>query len=98
MWQHLDCLGIAVDNQPQQFFCEYCRAASADPFWEVMNARVLPSAKLIPSGGMPMRGPGGVNEMQQVLEKAFQVSQSQIHVLKRNDTNHQLQVLFVLKH
>lgn len=48
VFQHANCLGI--DALPERHFCELCRAAWADPFWEVKNARIFPPSKLIPTG------------------------------------------------
>lgn len=50
VWQHCDCLGLAVP--PAKFLCELCRARLADPFWEVTE-QVLPPSRLKPtvSGG-----------------------------------------------
>ena len=35
VWQHCECVGVSKEAMPEHFFCEQCRAAWADPFWEV---------------------------------------------------------------
>eukprot|EP00878_Enallax_costatus_P018799 GHUV01019812.1.p1 GENE.GHUV01019812.1~~GHUV01019812.1.p1 ORF type:complete len:284 (+),score=91.66 GHUV01019812.1:554-1405(+) len=55
VWQHATCVRQHMRNMPvtllqpssvsrQQFFCERCRIARADPFWEIFDATVMPPA------------------------------------------------------
>ena len=57
VWQHDTCVGIAEGQPlPRVFHCEQCRAALADPFWEMVHP-VFPSALLQPAPP-PGVGPG----------------------------------------
>lgn len=78
-------------DTPEHFFCELCRAAWADPFWEVKNPRVMPVSRLVPSGGPMMRSAGGMHEIEQVAERTFQLTHPQVDLLKKS-TSYQLQV------
>ena len=90
VWQHCLCAGI-TGEPPEHFFCELCRAAWADPFWEVKNPRVMPVSRLVPSGGPMMRGAGGMHEIEQVAERTFQLTHPQVDLLKKSAI-YQLQV------
>ena len=90
VFQHRECVGIRQDEQPESFFCEQCRMAAADPFWEIVNSKILHPAKLVPTGGLPLRGPGGISEMQQVADKTFHLTLPQLEVMRKAD--YQLQV------
>ena len=74
VWQHATCVRQHMRSMPvtslqpnsisrQQFFCERCRIARADPFWEIFDATVMPPAvadKLVKNGVV-------INQMQQQM-------------------------------
>lgn len=42
VWQHRACMGItAFFSQPPRFYCDQCRTALADPFWALVESKVI---------------------------------------------------------
>lgn len=80
VWQHAGCvkqqllhsqlqpLPVGSDKWPKrrQFFCERCRVARADPFWEVYDALVMP-----PQQGRPTTGRLQVIDLTQGSGRGF---------------------------
>ena len=60
VWQHCVCAchvavpaagpNIPARTPPEQFFCELCRSAKTDPFWEVIAHDILPMALIRKTG------------------------------------------------
>jgi|LauGreSBDMM110SN_4_FD.fasta_scaffold104581_2 hypothetical protein len=60
VWQHCACVGhtngpaagpsAPARAPPERFFCEVCRSARADPFWDVVSNDILPMALVRKTG------------------------------------------------
>ena len=61
VWQHAACVAAAAPPPPAAprgrappprppHFCERCRVARADPFWEVFDASIFEAARVNPTG------------------------------------------------
>ena len=91
VWQHCSCVGI-TGEAPEHFYCDLCRAAWADPFWEILNSKMMPVSRLVPSGGPSVRGAHGMQEIEQVAERTFQMTHGQMGLFSKRNDLYQLQV------
>jgi hypothetical protein len=63
VWQHADCVAAAAAAAaaagpgPKRHFCERCRVARADPFWEVFDANVFQTMRVAATGRSVQVGP-----------------------------------------
>lgn len=97
IWQHKAC--VLPSEQPQQprpreFYCERCRLARADPFWETLDTPVCADMLLRPTG-VTARNPEGKPVQVQQCERSFQLSTLQLGQLPSNGGNLRLQVRLV---
>lgn len=92
VWQHCRCLGIDPDATPEHYFCQRCRIALADPFWQADSVPLFTPANLEPVPGRPviMRPTG--KEENKLADRAFRLSPHQLEPLRRNSQTEQLHV------
>lgn len=91
MWQHCDCVGVDLKSMPEQFLCELCRLARADPFWRRVGAPVMPPVKLAPVQP-PRNGSRPDEEVVQVADRHFMLGHQQLDSVRRQSASFQLQV------
>eukprot|EP00898_Chlorokybus_atmophyticus_P007112 jgi/Chlat1/7401/Chrsp6S07487 len=87
VWVHCSCFGLgAVESDlPAQYYCDVCRAARADPFWQSV-AVVFPSTMLqaVAQQSNPML----------LLERTFLLTRSHMRMLQSKEC--ELQVMCIL--
>ena len=92
MWQHCQCVGIDPNATPEHYFCQRCRIALADPFWQADSIPLFPAAKLDTAPGRPaVMRPSGKEETK-FVERAFRLSPGQLEPLRTNSQMEQLHV------
>jgi hypothetical protein len=67
VWQHADCVAAtaaaaaaAAKGGRPQHYCERCRVARADPFWEVFDANIFQAMRVTSTGRMVQLGSNSV--------------------------------------
>lgn len=92
IWQHCACIGVDAMAMPDHYYCQNCRIALADPFWQVTDHRLLPAAVLRPVPGRPvvMRSTG--KEQMMSAERSFDLTPAQLEALRKNPSTEQLHV------
>lgn len=97
VWQHAECVGMAIDAQGRENFkCEQCRAALADPFWDPGDL-LLPIARLKPViGAPPVRDTSGEVHPQQSAERAIYLNDQQLAGPKSSPETDRIQIVCLL--
>ena len=92
VWQHCRCVGIDPDATPEHYFCQRCRIALADPFWQADSIPLFTPAKLEPVPGRPVVVRPAGKEETKLADRAFRLSPAQLEPLRRNSQTEQLHV------
>ena len=92
VWQHCNCVGIDAAAMPDHYYCQNCRVALADPFWQILDSRLMPAAMLraVPGRPVVMRSTG--KEQMLAAERAFDLMPSQLEPLRKHPQEEQLHV------
>ena len=91
VWQHCRCVGLDPDATPEHYFCQRCRIALADPFWQADSIPLFTPAKLELVPARPFVRPAGKEETK-LADRAFRLSPAQLEPLRRNSQTEQLHV------
>ena len=94
VWMHGDCMQRppSKPGQPQPvFYCDQCRAARADPFWELFDMTVLVPVVLVHTGQGMYEG-GAMLQQQVGGPVAFTLTTQQIDLLQQQRQEFRLQV------
>ena len=92
IWQHCTCVGVDALAMPDHYYCQNCRIALADPFWQVTDYRLIPAAMLRPVPGRPVVVRSTGKEQTLSAERAFDLSPAQLEPLRKNPQTEQLHV------
>ncbi|GBF92967.1 hypothetical protein Rsub_05803 [Raphidocelis subcapitata] len=98
VWQHSDC--VAAPPAPAGLgpapphFCERCRVARADPFWEVYDATIFAALRVQPTGRSVQQGTQ-VTPICSTGERSFYVSPQQLDLVRSRGPEFRLQVVAV---
>lgn len=77
---------------PEHYFCQSCRIAMADPFWQAESIQLIPPALLRSVPGRPVViRPSGKDQVMAV-ERAFNLMPAQLEPLRKNTQTEQLHV------
>lgn len=88
VWQHLECVKVPLGQEGELYFCELCRCARADPFWEPVEMQIMQPGVLQPTGKTNMAN-GQVLQVQAV-QKQFTIYQPQFELFKRRSHEYKL--------
>lgn len=85
-------MGVDALAMPEHYYCQNCRIALADPFWQVTDYRLIPAAMLrvMPSRPVVVRASG--KEQMLSAERVFELSVGQLAPLRKNPQTEQLHV------
>lgn len=92
VWQHCQCVGIDCSATPEHYFCQRCRVALADPFWQADSIPLFTAAKLESVPGRPVVVRPSGKEETKLADRAFRLSHPQLEPLRRNSQTEQLHV------
>ena len=92
IWQHCSCVGIDPNAMPDQFFCQSCRIALADPFWQAESIQLIPPAMLRSVPGRPVVIRSSGKDQVMAVERAFNLTPPQLEPLRKNTQTEQLHV------
>ncbi|KAL3142516.1 hypothetical protein ABBQ38_002838 [Trebouxia sp. C0009 RCD-2024] len=96
VWQHCQCVGIDPNATPEHYFCQRCRIALADPFWQADSIPLFTPAKLDPVPGRPVVIRPSGKEETKLADRAFRLTAPQLEPLRRNSQTEQLHVACLL--
>lgn len=91
VWQHCPCVGIKEGDQPKEFFCEFCRAALADPFWAPVDSGIVAPSVLRPTDNRQLYQ-GNAIDLVQSTDRSFLLTGDQLNMLKNPRREYELQV------
>ena len=77
---------------PEHFFCQSCRVALADPFWQADGVQLIPPALLRVEPGRPVTISATGKEKSLAASRGFFLSPSQLDPLRKNSQTEQLHV------
>lgn len=92
IWQHCSCVGIDPNAMPDHYFCQSCRIALADPFWQAESIQLIPPAVLRSVPGRPVVIRSSGKDQVMAIERAFNLTAPQLEPLRKNTQTEQLHV------
>jgi len=92
IWQHCSCVGIDANAMPEHYFCQSCRIAMADPFWQAESIQLIPPAMLRSVPGRPVVIRSSGKDQAMAVDRAFDLSAAQLEPLRKNTHTEQLHV------
>lgn len=96
IWQHCSCVGIEANAMPEHYFCQSCRIAMADPFWQAESIQLIPPAMLRSVPGRPVVIRSSGRDQVMAVDRAFDLSAAQLEPLRKNTQTEQLHVACLL--
>lgn len=96
IWQHCSCVGIDANAMPEHYFCQNCRIAMADPFWQAESIQLIPPAMLRSVPGRPVVIRSSGKDQVMAVDRAFDLSAAQLEPLRKNTQTEQLHVACLL--
>ena len=77
---------------PDHYFCQSCRIALADPFWQAESIQLIPPAVLRSVPGRPVVIRSSGKDQVMAIERAFNLTAPQLEPLRKNTQTEQLHV------
>lgn len=77
---------------PEHYFCQSCRIAMADPFWQAESIQLIPPAMLRSVPGRPVVIRSSGRDQVMAVDRAFDLSAAQLEPLRKNTQTEQLHV------
>ncbi|DBA91014.1 TPA: hypothetical protein ACH3X2_004216 [Trebouxia sp. C0005] len=96
IWQHCSCVGIDANAMPEHYFCQSCRIAMADPFWQAESIQLIPPGMLRNVPGRPVVIRSSGKDQVMAVDRAFDLSAAQLEPLRKNTQTEQLHVACLL--